>query len=52
MTTVPDLGTPTSISQLFRRHIGAKPKLLAVCNIDAMGWSILRQWLIGLQEAG
>src|ERR1022692_1551316 len=25
----------------------AKPKLLAVCNVDSMAWAFLRPWLTG-----
>jgi len=44
--------TIDSVKVGARSNTGTKPRLLAVCNIDAMGWSILRQWLLGLQEAG
>jgi glycosyltransferase involved in cell wall biosynthesis len=30
----------------------AKPKFLAICNIDGMAWAILRTWLVGLRDKG
>jgi glycosyltransferase involved in cell wall biosynthesis len=35
-----------------RPHSPARTKLLAICNVDLMAWVLLKQWLIGLQEAG
>jgi glycosyltransferase involved in cell wall biosynthesis len=41
-----DSGTPNRVSS------PGPLKILAICNIDLMAWVLLKQWLIGLQEAG
>ena len=48
-----DITVATGVSHAGNPPLSpARPKLLAICNIDGMAWVLLRPWLTGLQEAG
>jgi lipopolysaccharide/colanic/teichoic acid biosynthesis glycosyltransferase/glycosyltransferase involved in cell wall biosynthesis len=53
MTLASEIGAATGVGISGNPPLSqAKPKILAICNVDLMAWVILKQWFIGLQEAG